>query len=226
MSDSGLIQDFQEKSKEVKQYCLWLKNVESKMIQLSIGDHSANRNKIKSLDSKLEETLKATVFLLLYNLVESTIRNAVEYIYDDLKNNQTSFDDLNQSFQNHIIKILKDSSLKDKAWQPTIAITLITISADKDLSFAGNLDAKKIKETLKNYGIILTKQVGNMTNGEDLLIVKNARKDLAHGYSSFSEKSRNYTSGDLLAMQKRVTLFLKEVLIDVQNYVDQQKYLK
>lgn len=29
MSDSGLIQDFQEKSKEVKQYCLWLKNVES-----------------------------------------------------------------------------------------------------------------------------------------------------------------------------------------------------
>jgi hypothetical protein len=226
MSDSGLIQDFQEKSKEVKQYCLWLKNVESKMIQLSIGDHSANRNKIKSLDSELEKTLKATVFLLLYNLVESTIRSAVEYIYDDLKNNQTSFDDLNQSFQNHIIKILKNSSLKDKAWKPTIALTLITISADIDLSFAGNLDAKKIKETLKNYGITLTKQVGNMTNGEDLLIVKNARKDLAHGHSSFSEKSRNYTSGDLLAMQKRVTLFLKQVLIDVQNYVDQQKYLK
>jgi hypothetical protein len=142
MSDSGLIQDFQEKSKEVKQYCLWLKNVESKMIQLSIGDHSANRNKIKPLDSELEKTLKATVFLLLYNLVESTIRSAVEYIYDDLKNNQISFDDLNQSFQNHIIKILKDP-LKDKKWQPNIAITLITISADKDISFAGNLDASR-----------------------------------------------------------------------------------
>lgn len=225
MSDSGLIQDFQEKSKEVKQYCLWLKNVESKMIQLSIGDHSANRNKIKPLDSELEKTLKATVFLLLYNLVESTIRSAVEYIYDDLKNNQISFDDLNQSFQNHIIKILKDP-LKDKKWQPNIAITLITISADKDISFAGNLDARKIKDTLKNYGIELTKHVGNMTNGEDLRTVKDARKDLAHGHSSFSEKSRNYTSGDLLAMQKRVTLFLKEVLIDVQNYVDQKKYLK
>jgi hypothetical protein len=226
MSDSRLIQDFQEKSKEVKQYCLWLKNVESKMIRLSIGDHSANRNKIKLLDSELEKTLKATVFLLLYNLVESTIRSAVEYIYDELKNNQTSFDDLNQSFQNHIIKTLKDSSLKDKEWQPTIAITLITISADKDLSFAGNLDAKKIKETLKNYGIELTQQVDNRTNGEDLRIVKDARKDLAHGHSSFSERSRNYTSGDLFTMQKRVTSFLKNVLIDVQNYVDQQNYLK
>jgi hypothetical protein len=226
MSDSRLIQDFQEKSKEVKQYCLWLKNVESKMIRLSIGDHSANRNKIKLLDSELEKTLKATVFLLLYNLVESTIRNAVQYIYDELKNNQTSFDDLNQSFQNHIIKTLKDSSLKNKEWQPTIAITLITISADKAQSFAGNLDARQIKETLKNYGIELTQQAGNRTNGEDLLIVKDARKDLAHGHSSFSEKSRNYTSGDLLEMQKRVTLFLKNVLIDVQNYVDQKNYLK
>jgi hypothetical protein len=27
-------------------------------------------------------------------------------------------------------------------------------------------------------------------------------------------------------MQKRVTLFLKEILIEVENYVDQRQYLK
>jgi hypothetical protein len=56
-------------------------------------------------------------------------------------------------------------------------------------------------------------------------LLKEARKDLAHGHSSFSERARNYTSGDLLEMQKRVTLFLKQVLIEVENYVDQQNYL-
>jgi len=221
MNNSELIQDFQIKSKEVKQYCLWLKNIESRMVQLSIGDHLANRNKIKPLDLELEKTLKATVFLLLYNLVESTIRSAIQYIYDDLKNQQISFDQLNQSFQNHIIKILKDTSLKDRDWQQNIAITLINISSEKDVSFAGNLDARKIKDTLNNYGIQLTQRV----DGQDLRIVKEARKDLAHGHSSFSERARNYTSGDLLEMQKRVTLFLKQVLIEVENYVDQQNYL-
>jgi hypothetical protein len=198
------------------------KNIESRTIQLSIGDHSAHRNRIRPLNLELEQTLRATVFLLLYNLVESTIRSATQYIYDDLKNHEISFDQLNQNFQNHIIKILKDTSLKNKDWQPNIAIALIDFSSEKDVSFAGNLDAKKIRETLNNYGIQLTPRV----DGQDLRIVKEARKDLAHGHSSFSEKARNYTSGDLLAMQKRVTLFLKEILIEVENYVDQRQYLK
>jgi hypothetical protein len=161
MSNSVLIQDFEEKSKEVKQYCLWL---------INIGDH---------FDIELEYTLKATVFLLLYNLVESTIRSAIQYIYDDLKNHQISFDQLNQDFQNHIIKILKDTSLKNKDWQQNIAITLVNISSEKDVSFAGNLDAKKIREILKNYGIELTPPV----DAQDLRIVKDARKDLSHGHS-------------------------------------------
>ena len=181
----------------------------------------SNKSYRKSLALELEKTLKATVFLFLYNLVESTIRSAIQYIYDDLKNQQISFDQLNQSFQNHIIKILKDTSLKDRDWQQNIAITLINISSEKDVSFSGNLDARKIKDTLNNYGIQLTQRV----DGQDLRIVKEARKDLAHGHSSFSERARNYTSGDLLEMQKRVTLFLKQVLIEVENYVDQQNYL-
>jgi hypothetical protein len=204
MSNSVLIQDFEEKSKEVKQYCLWL---------INIGDH---------FDIELEYTLKATVFLLLYNLVESTIRSAIQYIYDDLKNHQISFDQLNQDFQNHIIKILKDTSLKNKDWQQNIAITLVNISSEKDVSFAGNLDAKKIREILKNYGIELTPPV----DAQDLRIVKDARKDLSHGHSTFSEKGRYYSPGDLLKMQERVTSFLKQVLTEVENYVDQQNYLK
>ena len=83
MSTNSLFQDFNQRAKEVRKYFLFLKNLEQKNIQLSIGDISQistnkNVNKIKPIDAELDKTLKATGFLLLYNLVESTMRNAIE----------------------------------------------------------------------------------------------------------------------------------------------------
>ncbi|MEB3310226.1 MAG: MAE_28990/MAE_18760 family HEPN-like nuclease [Snowella sp.] len=225
MSQSRLVQELQEKSKEVKKYCLFLKAIETKAIKLSMGNHLTDKNKIKDFNPELEKTLKATVFLLLYNLIESTIRSVIEYIYDDLEKNHVSFDNLNQTFQNHIIKVLRDFSLKDKDWQPGIATNIIIFAAEKEGSFAGNLDAKKIREILGFYGIQVTSQGRTTRNGNDLEIVKEARKDLAHGHSSFSEKSRNYTSDDLFAIQKRVVLYLRGIVQDVENYVNEQEYL-
>jgi hypothetical protein len=40
----------------------------------------------------LFKTLKANGFLLLYNLVESTMKNAIEAIFDEFKGRGVSFD--------------------------------------------------------------------------------------------------------------------------------------
>ncbi|WP_418006715.1 MAE_28990/MAE_18760 family HEPN-like nuclease [Nostoc piscinale] len=40
-----------------------------------------NNTKIKLINNSLEKTLKATGFLLLYNLIESTMRNAITTIF-------------------------------------------------------------------------------------------------------------------------------------------------
>ena len=89
---SKLFEDFDERAQEVSKYFFMLKNLEQGSIQLRMGNQT--HFKIKKIDTELEKTLKATGFLLLYNLIESTIRNAIEAIFDDMVNQNVAFDDL------------------------------------------------------------------------------------------------------------------------------------
>jgi MAE_28990/MAE_18760-like HEPN len=78
-----LFEDFDERAKEVSQYFIFLKNLEQESIKLSMGG-KIGKSKIKVIDPNLLRTLKASGFLLLYNLVEATMRNAIEAIFDEL----------------------------------------------------------------------------------------------------------------------------------------------
>jgi hypothetical protein len=86
---SKLFEDFDERAQEVSKYFFLLKNLERGSIKLSMGN--PKNPKIKNIDIELEKTLKATGFLLLYNLIESTIINAIEAIFDDMVKQNTSF---------------------------------------------------------------------------------------------------------------------------------------
>ena len=83
--NSPLFQDFNERSKEVSQYFIFLKNLEQESIKLRMEGRGGSP-KIKEIAPDLLRTLKASGFLLLYNLVEATMRNAIEAIFDELKN--------------------------------------------------------------------------------------------------------------------------------------------
>jgi hypothetical protein len=83
-----LFEDFDERAKEVSQYFIFLKNLEQESIKLSMG----GKPKIKTIDPNLLRTLKVSGFLLLYDLVEATMRNAIESIFDELKNEGVSYD--------------------------------------------------------------------------------------------------------------------------------------
>ncbi|VEP16911.1 conserved hypothetical protein [Hyella patelloides LEGE 07179] len=72
---SKLFEDFDERAQEVSKYFFLLQNLEQGSIQLAMGN--VKHQKVKKIDTELEKTLKATGFLLLYNLIESTIRNAI-----------------------------------------------------------------------------------------------------------------------------------------------------
>ncbi|MEB3160394.1 MAG: MAE_28990/MAE_18760 family HEPN-like nuclease [Synechocystis sp.] len=229
MHSLPFIEDFEKKSREVRRYCLFLKGVESHAIQLSLGGAFVEQTKIRNLDTDLETTLKGAVFLLLYNLVESTLRDGIQYIYDVLKNNQVPFDHLNQSFQSTIIKVIKTMAEKDlglSQWKNGISLDIVYLVCQQEINFSGNLDSKKIREMLANYGLTIDQGNQKARGGKDLREIKDARKLLAHGHSSFSEKGRAYSADDLLEMQKRVDKYLKGVLIKIDEYVSKKEYLK
>lgn len=89
---STLFKDFDERSQEVSKFFMLLKNLEQGSIKLAM--ENLHNQKIKKINSDLDKTLKATGYLLLYNLIESTIRNAVEAIFNDIDDKEVSFDDL------------------------------------------------------------------------------------------------------------------------------------
>ncbi|MGL5795653.1 MAG: MAE_28990/MAE_18760 family HEPN-like nuclease, partial [Waterburya sp.] len=208
---STLFKDFDERSQEVSKYFLFLKNLEQGSIKLSLGNK--NNNKIKNINNDLEKTLKATGFLLLYNLTESTIRNAVETIFDDLQNKNISFDDVRDEIKEIIIQNFKNNKSTDNLLQSikNISLDIISVSFDKEKLFSGNLDARKIKQIAEAYGFSYKSNVRKTQNGIDLLKVKTNRNDLAHGFKSFEEVGRDATAEELLQIKKRVIYYLKAI---------------
>ena len=102
----------------------------------------------------MEKTLKSTGYLLLYNLIESTIRNAIEAIFDDINEKEVSFDDLRDDIKKIVIENFKQnrSSKNLLADITNISLDIVSASFDKQKLFSGNIDAKKIKKIAREYG--------------------------------------------------------------------------
>jgi hypothetical protein len=222
---SILFQDFNERAKEVSKYLMFIKNLEQGTTQLSIGIN--DKNKIRKIDSDLEKTLKAAGFLLLYNLIESTMRIAIETIFDELTKEDVSFDDIRKELKLVIIKNIKDNHSPDNLLTniKEIAVDIISASLDKGKLFSGNLDARKIKITAKDYGFSCKTNPRKTGDGSDLLTIKTNRKNLAHGLTSFKDAGKDVSADELLEIKKKVVCYLREILQNVETYLANKEYL-
>jgi hypothetical protein len=187
----------------------------------------AGKNKTRKIDSKLEKTLKASGFLLLYNLVESTMRNAIEAIFEEIKNKKVSFDQVRPEIKIIIIKNFKKRK-PDKILEKitAISIDIIEASFDKEDLFSGNIDGRLIKQIANNYGFSCKTDSRKTGNGDDLLIVKSNRNDLAHGVKSFAEVGKEKSPNELIKISKQVIKYLKEILQNIETYLTKQDYLE
>lgn len=225
---SKLFEDFDERSREVRRYFILLSELESGSIQLSsIVNEQCIRT--ETVDSELAKTLKATGFLLLYNLIESTMRNIVEAICDEIQDNQIPFDYVSDKIKKIIIKNFKNSKTKlDELISELQVVSLDIVASNlrEEKVFSGNVDAKEIRKVAKRYGFSATTDGRRTRDGIDLLQIKQNRNDLAHGIKSFEEVGRDATADELLRIQKRVVHYLKEIIANVEDYLAQQQYLK
>ncbi|NEO69371.1 MAE_28990/MAE_18760 family HEPN-like nuclease [Moorena sp. SIO3H5] len=222
---SLLFEDFNERSKEVSKYFIVLKNMEQGTIKLSM-DVKSGVNKIKQIDPELLKTMKASGFLLLYNLVESTMRNAIEAIFDELQSQGISFDEIKPELKKIVLKNLKKRNPDQVILNLTaISIDIINAGFDKEDLFSGNIDGRKIQQTANDYGFSCTTDYAKTGHGNDLLTVKKNRNDLAHGIKSFAEVGREQSADNLLKIQKNVVKYLRQILENIETYLANQEYL-
>lgn len=222
---STLFQDFNERSKEVSKYFIFLKSLEQGSTELTMKDSKGNP-KTQLIDSELLKTLKASGFLLLYNLVEATMRNAIEAIFDELRSKGVSYDQIRPELKKVVLKNLKKRS-SDKIFASIALISsdIITACFDRQDLFSGNIDGKLIRDTANEYGFSCTTNHIKTGNGIDLLTVKANRNQLAHGFESFSEVGRAKSADELLSIKNKTIKYLRQILQNIEQYLINKEYL-
>ncbi|NBD18318.1 MAG: hypothetical protein GVY04_19945 [Cyanobacteria bacterium] len=219
-----LFSDFKERAKEVRKYLIFLKGLESESINIKLG--ISPKEKTKKVDEDLIKTLKASAFLLLYNLVEATMRNAMQAIFDEIKNQKISFDQIKPEIKKTIIKSIKNhnpQTLLDKI--SSISIDIISATFDENNLFSGNIDAREVKEIANIYGFSVNTDARKTNNGADLLTIKSHRNNLAHGFSSFNQVGKDVSVEELLQIEKKIVKYLSSILSNIEIYLDNKEYL-
>ena len=214
-----VLEDFNERAKEVRDYFTFLRDLEQQEVKL------IRESNIFKIDTELEKTLKATGYLLLYNLVESTMRNAIELIFDEIQTKNISFDNLKIEFKKLIWKNIRKRKIEQLTTEiTTLSQHIINVSFDPNDLFSGNVDSKKIKEIAMIYGFSTTTD-SETRDGYDLLSIKTNRNNLAHGFFPFSEVGRDTTANELVEISDRVIKYLRQILENINEYLDNEEYL-
>jgi hypothetical protein len=163
-------------------------------------------------------TLKASLFLLLYNLIESVIYASFELLFDEIRDNCHCFRNLVFEVQSQYKKYDKGNNIDEN---DLIKLSFKVYSGRITL-FSGNIDARSIRMLLHNWGVTSDFHVDNE---EKLRDIKEFRNALAHGEKAFKEIGRNYTLSDMQKYSHVIFNYLFEFVKIFKAYIKNKYYM-
>jgi MAE_28990/MAE_18760-like HEPN len=215
-----VVQEFQERVAEIESYLDFVRTVSDGSTLLRRASDNTPAYTSASQDNLLR-TFKASALLMLYNLMESSVKNSVESIFDELEKQTVSFDDCREEIRLVVLGNMKQHSAPKLLSMLSILTTdVVTETFRKADIFSGNIDAREIKGVARQYGFSEPK-----SRGDRLLTVKTQRNDLAHGSKSFAEVGRSFSVEDILQIKQDVIDYLREMLNNITAYLDAKSYL-
>ncbi|EOJ63485.1 MAE_28990/MAE_18760 family HEPN-like nuclease [Enterococcus faecalis] len=178
--------------------------------------------------------LKANSFIVLYNLVEASVKNFIIGIYDEVAMQNLSYNDICDKLKKMWIDVYYNdlshtttnySQHKEKA-KKMIEFIIAENKVDfgDEVKLSGNADLQQIKKMFDKHGMNIDSSV-IQNAGEGLLEVKNKRNHIAHGNISFIEGGRDSSITDLNQYKDEIIRFLNALNKEVSEYIDNQKYL-
>ena len=215
---SDVRRDFTERIQEIENHFAFVTNLDDGTLQLTPASGSGG----VSLDTaSWLKTLKAGCFLIMYNLVESTMRNAIQAIFDDLESNAVDFDTCRDEIRKIVLVNLRKAALNEL--MPNLSrmsIDIVAKTFNKKEIFSGNVDDEHIRKVAREYGF--DKPRGN---GSPLVAIRDNRNDLAHGNKSFDEVGKVYGMVQINQMHQHVKRYMVSLLNNVEDYIVTKKYL-
>jgi len=222
-----VFQDFKDTVEEVEHYFEFLQKIESGYTDL-IKDKQAYR-----IDTNLSRMFKANAFLILYNLVEATIKNGLWQMFETIKNDSISYQNLIKDLQ--LLWVAHKIKLEFKTHTDTVnkkldkvileaLQTSISYYTDKsNIKFeSGNLDIKGINKTFKKHGLNIIS--AHEFINESFSKTKSNRNYLAHGDMTFKDCGKDYSYRDLRIIKCHIVRTLLKSLFHIKDFINQEKY--
>jgi hypothetical protein len=212
-------QNLYERKRQVRHY----------LLVVASAERSAKLGASSAVEQGRLLTLRAGAFLVLYNLVEASMREAIEAIHDEIIAKDVGFPKLVIELRKEAITRFKrdaDPSKDHTMNDFPAAFVAVALALDKGIKMSGNVDARTIKEFGKSYGFTCDTDARRTDNGADLVVVKNLRNDLAHGTKMFEEVGRDYTAHALMVMSRKVMTYITQILANISSYLTDENYLE
>lgn len=227
---------FNERMQDINEYFSFIQILINKRPLLSYKENPTDEPTTIAIDIDMTHILKANAFIILYNLIEASISNAIEDIHKVfMSNDALCVDTIHENLTRVAFKSLNSPNGQIDFSQGNIAKIILKewlaahkklIEANKNPLFSGNVDAQKIREVAEKYGFSSDTNTEFTRNGYNLLSIKTARNDLAHGSESFRNKGRDTSIDILVEMKDEVFHYLNCILNNIQTYLDTQSYLR
>lgn len=151
------------------------------------------------------KSMKSSAIIMLYNLLEYSIRTAMNEYYDRINERELSYSETTLELKKLWLKNKLKNMNKNSEFK--VVFDIIEDILDEEhkvffdfenvFSLSGNADIKEIKSILKMHSIRYDeRELGQY--GIKLLTIKNMRNKLAHGNVSFEENGKILSVTDIV----------------------------
>jgi len=231
-----LSQAFEERLQEIETYLDLLESIQQ---QVQGGSPQIGEATITPQQQKI---LYSSVYLQLYNLVESTITRCVDAVSQAVVNNSSLPNDLSIELRREWVRCTArthtdlnyDHRLESALNLCDHLVQALPISTFKvGKGGGGSWDDNGIETISQRLGLSLhissdvyrsVKRPFRNDQGA-LTFIKDLRNGLAHGSMSFAESSEGITVSDLRDLTERTALYLREVVDCFKLFIDAHEFL-
>lgn len=235
-------QAFEERLQEIEAYLDLLEALEQQVQQglpkIGVGGLTSTVITVQQ-----QRILYSSVYLQLYNLVESTVSRCLSAVSKVIVDRNLQPSDLSSDLRREWVRSIARTHTDlgyDKRLEFALELFAHVVQASPMVTFklekggGGNWDDVEIYKLSQRLGLSLN--ISNNTHRDikqpfrddkgALVLIRILRNKLAHGDLSFAECGENITAHDLRQLTDRVALYMREVVACFKSSIDAHEFLQ
>lgn len=205
-----MVNEYEKTKQEIELYCRYLVSNDKPEI-LILEDKAQNLELVK--------ILKSSALMMLYNLVEATIRSCITQYYDSYNKMGKSYSEasirIKRLWLNYNAKFSKQTFNEElfKLVDQTFSDSGLFLDID-EFHLSGNADLQEIKKILEKHEIHYEDSQLKQYGGT-MYAVKESRNSLAHGNISFTEAAKDLSINDIVSKYKNDVFGCLDYVVDI-----------